>query len=602
MMHADPAVDSSPSGIRHQIVRWATLMSLLLYLDRYCISICTSYIRQDLNVSAAEISLLSSAFFLAYALCQVPSGWLVDKFGVRAMLSIFILAWSACIGLHAFAQTFFMLALLQFCNGMAQAGAYPAGARLIREWTDPLSRGKGSAMIALGGRAGAALASILTAWMLLQFVPVSVNSHVTSKTVLDPVALSGALNSPTAESSSPKLTDRQLAHIRQLLTPAEQATVSELAPLAAENAAARKANPQQPVLKSATAAQTQQIQELLNRLIDDPQCYVPDLYDDVIEKEGKQLSAQRKDHGELTAAQQQRLNRLALEFTFRGSLGNVYVSGWRPTMIVYGALGIVVAFLFWWQVRDTPADDPRPNAAERRLIRGGLDPEPVSTSAEQEKFPWMTIMTNASLWGNCLMQFTTNIGWLFLVRNMPDYLEQVHGVSLVMRGWMTSVPVMAGVVGVFLGGRLTDWLVRKVGLKWGRRLPVVLTRFTCALGYLICVALSYLVPKDQAPEWMPWVYVASLSIVAVSTDMGIPAVWAFAQDIGGKYTASILGWANMWGNLGASPATWIYARILGERPTLTEWNTLFVVLAGVFLLGTFGAILMDATKPLTAKR
>jgi len=600
MSTADGELTSQPTGIRHQIVGLATLMSLLLYLDRYCISICTNYIRQDLAVTAAVVSLLSSAFFFAYALFQVPSGWLIDKYGVRKMLSLFILAWSACIGLQAFVQSFAVLALLQFCCGMAQAGAYPAGARLVREWTPPMSRGSSSAMVALGGRVGGALAPILTAWMLIQFVPVSTNSTITDKTFLDPVALARQLRPKAETTEKPKLVDQQREYLWNQLLPAEQSLIVDLGHLADENAAALKVDPKTAVLRTASPEQTEQLRGLLNRLIDSPTMYQPQLFDEVIENEGRRLSTTLQAQGELPLDQLQRLNRLALERTFSKELGNVYVAGWRPSMLVYGVLGIVMAALFWLQVRDSPNVDSRPNLAERELINAGA--APVTAVQPIEPFPWMALLTNISLWGNCLMQVTTNIGWLFLVRNMPQYLEEVHGVSLVMRGWMTSVPIWAGVIGVFFGGRLTDWMGQRLGLKWGRRMPVLITRYTSALGYALCILFSYLVPKEVAPPWMPWVYVAALSLVAISTDIGVPAVWAFAQDVGGKYTASILGWANMWGNLGATAATPLYELILGKSPELAQWNTLFAVLGGVFLLSSVGAMLMDASKPLSAAR
>jgi MFS transporter, ACS family, glucarate transporter len=97
---------------------------------------------------------------------------------------------------------------------------------------------------------------------------------------------------------------------------------------------------------------------------------------------------------------------------------------------------------------------------------------------------------------------------------------------------------------------------------------------------------------------MPWVYVAALSLLAVSTDIGVPSVWAYMQDVGGRHTAAVLGWGNMWGNLGAAAATVIYARILGKSAGLEEWNLLFATLAGIFALGALGAMVMDSSKPL----
>lgn len=589
---------SRPTTIRHQVIAWATLMSLLLYLDRFCISICTNYIRQDLHVDPLLIGWLSFAFFLAYALGQVPAGWLTDRLGVRLMLSIFILGWSACTGLQAFAQSFALLALLQLGCGFMQAGAYPAGARLVRDWNPPMTRGFGSAMVALGGRVGGALAPILTAMMLVMFVPPSVDSLVTPQTTLNAPGLALKWTSP----AKLQATNRQMEHLRGLLRDDEQRLIADLAAIAEENKAVLKADPSAK-LKSVSSEEDRQLRELLNRLIDLPSLASIELYDLTIEREGRKLLRERqqlKAGKPFPPEKLRRLNRLALESTFPKELGNVYVSGWRPSMVVYGVVGIAVAALFWWQVRNAPADDPRTNAAERALAQIGN--APATQTAAREPFPFVPMLTNLSLWGNCLLQITTNIGWIFLVRTLPQYLEEVHNVPLVMRGWMTSMPIWAGVAGVFFGGRLTDWLGQRLGLKWGRRLPVLVTRLTGALGYVICIILSYAVPADQAPNWMPWVYVAALSLLAVSTDIGVPSVWAYMQDVGGKHTAAVLGWGNMWGNLGAAAATVIYARILGSNAGLKEWNLLFATLAGIFALGAVGAMLMDASKPLVLER
>ncbi len=570
-----------PTQRRFQVVGWAAVMSLLLYLDRFCISISTDYIRQDLAISPSLISWLSSAFFFAYALGQVPSGWLTDRCGVRLMLSGYILAWSAFTGLQAFAQSFAVLCLLQLGCGLAQAGAYPAGARLVRNWNPPTSRGSASSLIALGGRAGGALAPLLTAWMMVQFVPASWDSSVTDRTYLNAHGFADRLASTPAT----PLDAERLAHLRTFLNEDEQRLIAALSVAAQDQAAV-------------TQEDDRQLRSLINRLLDQPRLYEPRLFHDAIEREGRRLGESLARNGALPAEDLRRLNRLLVEVMFPKILGNIYVHGWRPSMLVYGAIGIIVAALFWRGVRDTPQQDPRCNAAERQLILWDDVAAQPGNTPPTEVFPWRAMLTDVSLWGNCLLQFTTNIGWLFLVRTMPTYLSEVHQVPLVTRGWMTSVPIWAGVISLFYGGRWADALVKQLGLKWGRRVPVLITRFTAALGYAICIALSWLVPQDQAPEWFAWVYVAALSLVSLSTDFGIPAIWAFAQDVGGKYTASIHGWGNMWGNLGATVATPLYEHLLGAH-TLAEWNLLFCCLGGAYLIGGAGVLVMDPTRPLT---
>src|SRR5689334_15580989 len=82
-----------PTRVRHIVVAVATLMSVLLYLDRFCLSFAADYIREDLRLTQSNISWLLSAFSWTYALAQVPSGWLSDRFGPRRMLVLYILSW-----------------------------------------------------------------------------------------------------------------------------------------------------------------------------------------------------------------------------------------------------------------------------------------------------------------------------------------------------------------------------------------------------------------------------------------------------------------------------------------------------------------------------
>ena len=93
--------------------------------------------------------------------------------------------------------------------------------------------------------------------------------------------------------------------------------------------------------------------------------------------------------------------------------------------------------------------------------------------------------------------------------------------------------------------------------------------------------------------------IAGMSFATFSCDLGVPALWAYAQDVGGKYTASIMGWTNMFGNFGAALAPLIYNAVLGESPTLTQWNLLFAVCAVMFVLSGCAGVVLDATKPIS---
>ena len=61
-MSSPPPADA-PTRVRYLVVFLATLMAVLLYLDRFCISLAERYIKEDLNLSEDQISLFLSMFF-----------------------------------------------------------------------------------------------------------------------------------------------------------------------------------------------------------------------------------------------------------------------------------------------------------------------------------------------------------------------------------------------------------------------------------------------------------------------------------------------------------------------------------------------------------
>jgi ACS family glucarate transporter-like MFS transporter len=188
------------------------------------------------------------------------------------------------------------------------------------------------------------------------------------------------------------------------------------------------------------------------------------------------------------------------------------------------------------------------------------------------------------MWLNGTMQFFTNVGWVFFMTYAPRYFVEVHSAPVAQRTWMSAIPTMAACGGMFLGGMITDPAVRWWGPRWGRSLPIALTRMAAAATYLLCL----LNPS-------PWNAVAVLAVTSLMCDLGIPAVWAFQQDVGGKYAGSVLGWGNMWGNLGAVAGPQLIGMIVGAGQ---NWNRVFLACAAAFFLSGLAALGMNATQPI----
>lgn len=619
-----------PTRVRFGVTAVLIAMACLLYLDRFAVSIAAKYIREDLRMTQTQMSWFLSAFFWSYALSQVPSGWLSDRFGRRVMLTAYILAWSVFTGWLGFVTAVWSVLHLRLYCGIAQAGAFPVCGGMIRAWFPISQRGTASSIIGLGGRAGGVLAPILTAWLITATATSGAVSEMTPDDILQQNAfVSDFLTELSNKSSQDRLINQLHDGLPDSLKselalkdkPAAKPGSTEAGLPAAPTSTFFKSlisslrdwiptssQPSKATTESAEEERLSALAKLIlenwNARLDDP-TLVTNANTAGLEltAKAKTLLEQRGTEGRrpLSSTEIRLLNRLGIEAAFPKQIKKYYGKSWRPVLIAYGAVGIVVALVFAWVARNSPDQHPWCNAAELALINDDATLAAKATQPADAPFPWAVLLTSVSLWGNSLMQLFTNIGWLFVVTWLPRYLDEVHKVPLGEQALMTAIPTAAGIVSMFFGGWWTDFAVKKAGLKWGRRLPVFSTRLMAAAGYGLCVWLGMTCVPDPTTRWLPWAIVIGLSIMVMGVDLGVPAVWAYAQDVGGKYTGAILGWANMWGNIGAAIAPLIYNYFLGETPKIGDWNTMFAVCGIAFVLSALCGLVLDASKPISVK-
>jgi MFS family permease len=125
-------------GNRSPVPRWliATLILLCLsvfinYIDRGNLSTAAPLIKGELNITATQLGLLLTAFFITYAAGHFVAGWLVDRFEAFRMLLIGFLIWSGATILTGFAQGFAALFALRLVLGGGESFAFPAYSRII---------------------------------------------------------------------------------------------------------------------------------------------------------------------------------------------------------------------------------------------------------------------------------------------------------------------------------------------------------------------------------------------------------------------------------------------------------------------------------------
>jgi ACS family glucarate transporter-like MFS transporter len=151
---------------RYWLVLGMFLLSVLLYIDRVCISSAKSDIASELKLTDTQMGWVLSIFALGYAVFQVPSGLLADRFGPRWILSGVVTTWSIFTALTAAAQGFVSLLVCRFLFGAGEAGAFPGCARAVYSWIPMSERGLVQGFMFSGARFGAALTLPVVAWMV----------------------------------------------------------------------------------------------------------------------------------------------------------------------------------------------------------------------------------------------------------------------------------------------------------------------------------------------------------------------------------------------------------------------------------------------------
>ncbi len=138
-----------------------TTMGALTYVDRVCISVAGPRIQTGLHLTARDWGLVTGAFAIAYALFEVPAGYLADRFGARSMLTRIVLWWSVFTTLTGVASSLWTMVLIRFCFGAGEAGAYPSASTSIYRWFPAVEHGRAWGAVLLSSQLGGAIAPLL---------------------------------------------------------------------------------------------------------------------------------------------------------------------------------------------------------------------------------------------------------------------------------------------------------------------------------------------------------------------------------------------------------------------------------------------------------
>ena len=168
-------MNSSPSPYRWGLLGLLAIMAVIAYIQRAAISVPATEIARDLEFDRPDRQMgwVLSAWYFAYALGQIPSGWMVDRWGVRWPLAVAVVVWSLATMLAGLAGGLASLLVLWAIMGWGQAAAFPCAAKAISQSFPDQERARASGLLASGMMIGGAIAPVLAAGLLVRFAPVA---------------------------------------------------------------------------------------------------------------------------------------------------------------------------------------------------------------------------------------------------------------------------------------------------------------------------------------------------------------------------------------------------------------------------------------------
>ncbi len=249
--------------------------------------------------------------------------------------------------------------------------------------------------------------------------------------------------------------------------------------------------------------------------------------------------------------------------------------GWRESFYLLAPLGLALAGLWWWYARDVPSEHPRVSPAELAFIHADRPRQstalPPGTCARLLKNRDMLLLMFSYMCMN--MTFYIFFSWLFI------YLVDVRGFDALQGGFAAGLPWMVAAVGAIAGGELCDRLCRRLGPRWGCRIPAIAGLLSSAVFLFLGAA---------APN--AYLAIALLCLCFAGNQFTDGAYWQATIYVSGRFAAAGCGVLNTGGNFAGILVTPLV-------PLLKDRFGWFVALASGAVFSLIAAVLWLFVRP-----
>jgi MFS family permease len=314
---------------------------------------------------------------------------------------------------------------------------------------------------------------------------------------------------------------------------------------------------------------------------------------------------------------------------------------WRMAFVLFGAIGVIWAVLFYKWFRDNPREHPSVNEGEWKLLEACAENSESHGEVDRATlkkvgtmfiaivgalagtllfaphiYPylflfmvvfgggiahlwgrrnrgtiWGEMLCSRSVWLLWVQYFLLSFPWYFYITWLPTYLQEYRQLSPEVSANYAILPLLLGGFGSLFCGFISPRMAVWTGsVKLTRRLMASVGFLGAGIMLVVSIRTA-----DPLPAMI------FMGMASFFNDLVMPGAWAACMDVGGKYAGTLAGSMNMMGNMAGFTAPLIGGFILETTKASTgtaDWNQFLYLMAGVYLLGTIVWPFIDPVKPL----
>lgn len=157
------------TGFRWIILALLFIATTILYIDRSALGILAPDLQKSIGWSEEQYGIINSVFMIAYAICFIVMGRLIDRIGTRKGYLISIGIWSLATLGHALARSWVGFAVARFSLAVGQSGSFPSAIKAVAEWFPKKDRALAVGIFNGGANMGTILSPLIIPVLVLSF-------------------------------------------------------------------------------------------------------------------------------------------------------------------------------------------------------------------------------------------------------------------------------------------------------------------------------------------------------------------------------------------------------------------------------------------------